>query len=183
MTDPLQPENWPAWATEAVEIAPANPNWDAQAQEEIGQLKHLLQQFNIHQFEHIGSTSIPGLPAKPIIDLMAEVQSWDDMDLIADQLNPLGWNYVPPELDGREYRRFWVRVKDGKRAVHLHLMRPGEERWDRQIRFRDVLRKRPDLVEAYAVLKAKLADENKEDRESYTAAKTQFILQVLDEGV
>ncbi|MNC79710.1 hypothetical protein D3C75_1322620 [compost metagenome] len=62
-------------------------------------------------------------------------------------------------------------------------MRPGEERWDRQIRFRDVLRKRPDLVEAYAVLKTKLADENKEDRESYTAAKTQFILQVLDEGV
>lgn len=183
MTDPLQPENWPAWATESVEIAPANPNWDAQAQDEIRQLKRLLEQFNIHQFEHIGSTSIPGLPAKPIIDLMAEVQSWDDMDLIADQLNPLGWNYVPPELDGREYRRFWVRVKDGKRAVHLHLMRPGEERWDRQIRFRDVLRKRPDLVEAYAVLKTKLADENKEDRESYTAAKTQFILQVLDEGV
>ncbi len=68
MTDPMQPENWPAWATEAVEIAPANPNWDAQAQEEIRQLKRLLQQFNIHQFEHIGSTSIPGLPAKPIID-------------------------------------------------------------------------------------------------------------------
>lgn len=90
MKDPMQPENWPAWATESVEIAPANPNWDAQAQDEIRQLKRLLQQFNIHQFEHIGSTSIPGLPAKPIIDLMAEVQSWDDMDLIADQLNPLG---------------------------------------------------------------------------------------------
>ncbi|WP_419890860.1 hypothetical protein [Paenibacillus xylanexedens] len=51
MTDPLQPENWPAWATEAVEIAPANPNWDAQAQEEIRQLKRFLEQFNIHQFD------------------------------------------------------------------------------------------------------------------------------------
>lgn len=125
MKDPLQPENWPAWATESVEIAPANPNWDAQAQDEIRQLKRLLEQFNIHQFEHIGSTSIPGLPAKPIIDLMAEVQSWDDMDLIADRLNPLGWNYVPPELDGREYRRFWVRVKDGKRACTPSSDAPG----------------------------------------------------------
>lgn len=67
MTDPLQPENWPAWATESVEIAPANLNWDAQAQEEIRQLKHLLQQLNIHQFEHIGSTSIPGCSPNPLL--------------------------------------------------------------------------------------------------------------------
>lgn len=183
MTDHLQPENWPAWATESVEIVEANPMWDLLAQEEIRQLRYLLQQFNIHRFEHIGSTSIPGLPAKPIIDLMAEVQSWDDMDLIANQLKPAGWNYVPPELDGREYRRFWVRVQDGKRAVHLHLMRPEELRWDRQIQFRDVLRQRPDLVEVYAALKVKLADENKDDREAYTTAKTEFILKVLDEGI
>ncbi|UPK44403.1 GrpB family protein [Paenibacillus pabuli] len=183
MTDHLQPENWPAWATEAVEIVKANPMWDSQAQEEIRQLRERLQQLNIHRFEHIGSTSIPGLAAKPIIDLMGEVKSWDDMDLIADRLNPVGWNYVPPELDGREYRRFWVKVKEGKRTVHLHLMRPGEERWDRQIQFRDVLRQRPDLVEAYATLKAKLADANKDDREAYTAAKTNFILEVLDEDI
>ncbi|MGX1831157.1 GrpB family protein [Paenibacillus taichungensis] len=183
MTVHLQPENWPKWATESIEIVEANPMWDSQAQEEIRQLKELLQELNIHKFEHIGSTSIPGLSAKPIIDLMGEVQSWEDMDLIADQLNPIGWNYVPPELDGRQYRRFWVRVKDDKRAVHLHLMRPGEERWDRQIQFRDVLRQRPDLVEVYAALKAKLADENKDDREAYTAAKTDFILKVLDEGL
>jgi GrpB-like predicted nucleotidyltransferase (UPF0157 family) len=183
MTNHLQPENWPAWATESVEIVEANPMWELLAQEEIRVLRNLLQQFDIHKFEHIGSTSIPGLPAKPIIDLMAEVQSWEDMDSIADRLNPVGWNYVPPELDGREYRRFWVRVKDGKRAVHLHLMRPGEERWDHQIQFRDVLRQRPDLVEVYAALKVKLADENKEDREAYTTAKTEFILKVLDEGI
>ncbi|MGC5775404.1 GrpB family protein [Paenibacillus pabuli] len=183
MTDHLQPENWPAWATESVEIVEPNPEWSSQAQEEIRQLRDSLQHLNIHRFEHIGSTSIPGLPAKPIIDLMGEVQSWDDMDMIADQLNPIEWNYVPPELDGREYRRFWVKVKDGKRAVHLHLMRPGEKRWDRQVQFRDVLRQRPDLVESYAALKAKLADENKDDREAYTAAKTEFILQVLDEGI
>ncbi|MEC0126088.1 GrpB family protein [Paenibacillus pabuli] len=183
MTDHLQPENWPAWATESVEIVEHNPEWSSQALEEIQQLRDSLQHLNIHRFEHIGSTSIPGLPAKPIIDLMGEVQSWDHMHIIAEHLNPIEWNYVPPELDGREYRRFWVRVKDGKRAVHLHLMRPGEERWNRQVQFRDVLRQRPDLVEAYAALKAKLADENKDDREAYTAAKTEFILQVLDEGI
>ncbi|HER2178035.1 TPA: GrpB family protein, partial [Streptococcus pyogenes] len=70
MTDHLQPENWPKWATESVEIVEANPMWGLQAQEEIRQLRELLQQLNIHRFEHIGSTSIPGLPAKPIIDLM-----------------------------------------------------------------------------------------------------------------
>jgi GrpB-like predicted nucleotidyltransferase (UPF0157 family) len=180
MNDPMNPENWPAWATEPVEVAEANSAWSKQAEEEIAQLRELLKHLDIHTFEHIGSTSIPGLSAKPIIDLMGEVQSWDDMGQIAVQLNPLGWNYVPPELDGREYRRFWVKVKDGKRAVPLHLMRPGEERWERQIRFRDVLRSRPDLVKDYAELKIKLADENKDDRESYTTAKTEFILKVLD---
>ncbi|WP_434748296.1 GrpB family protein [Paenibacillus amylolyticus] len=176
MTDHMNPGNWPAWATEPVEVVEANSAWSMQAQEEIAQLRDLLQHLNIHTFEHMGSTSIPGLSAKPIIDLMGEVQSWDDMGLIAERLNPAGWNYVPPELDGREYRRFWVRVKDGKRAVHLHLMRPGEERWERQIQFRDVLRSRPDLVKAYA----ELADENKDDRESYTTAKTEFIIKVLN---
>lgn len=180
MTDQMNPENWPAWATEPVEVVEANPAWAARAELEIKQLRELLKHLDIHTFEHIGSTSIPGLSAKPIIDLMGEVQSWDDMERIAEQLNPVGWNYVPPELDGREYRRFWVKVKDGKRAVHLHLMRPDEERWERQIRFRDALRSRPDLVKAYAELKIKLADENKDDRESYTTAKTEFILKVLD---
>ncbi|MNW68191.1 hypothetical protein D3C74_469060 [compost metagenome] len=64
--------------------------------------------------------------------------------------------------------------------MHLHLMRPDEESWEGQIRFRDALRSRPDLVKAYAELKIKLADENKDDRESYTTAKTEFILKVLD---
>lgn len=180
MNDQMNPENWPAWATEPVEVVEANSAWSTQAEEEIAQLRELLKHLDIHTFEHIGSTSIPGLSAKPIIDLMGEVRSWEDMEKIAEQLNPVGWNYVPPELDGRKYRRFWVKVKDGKRAVHLHLMRPGEERWERQIRFRDVLRSRPDLVKAYAELKIKLADENKNDRESYTTAKTEFILKVLD---
>jgi GrpB-like predicted nucleotidyltransferase (UPF0157 family) len=180
MKDEMKPENWPAWATESVEVVEANPAWSLQAQEEIRQLSGLLQGLDMDTFEHIGSTSIPGLPAKPIIDLMGEVKSWDDMHLIAERLNPLGWNYVPPALDGREYRRFWVKVSNGRRAVHLHLMLPGEQRWERQIRFRDVLRARPELVRAYAELKIKLADENKHDREAYTAAKSEFITQVLD---
>lgn len=180
MTEHLKPENWPAWATEPVEVAAANASWRVQAQEEMKQLRDLLQHLDIHTFEHIGSTSVPGLPAKPIIDLMGAVQSWDDISLITKRLHPVGWNYVPPELDGREYRRFWVRVKDEKRAVHLHLMRSGDERWERQIRFRDVLRERPELVKAYAALKLRLADGNKDDREAYTKAKTEFITQVLD---
>ncbi|MGZ9583757.1 GrpB family protein [Paenibacillus marinisediminis] len=171
--------NWPVWATEPVEIKMPDSSWIEKGAHEVDTLRELLSPFGISEVEHIGSTSIPNLPAKPIIDMMAKINSFDDLDKIVDKLSFHNWNYVPPELDGKGWRRFFVKVKDDKRECHLHLMLEDGDRWEKQLLFRDKLRERPLLARQYAELKRKLANENKDDREAYTEAKTDFVKSIL----
>jgi GrpB-like predicted nucleotidyltransferase (UPF0157 family) len=172
-------EGWPPWAIETIEILPYDPDWPETGKNEIKKLITLLSRFGIKRIEHIGSTAIPGLPAKPVIDLMANTESFAEIEKIIEKLRPDCWNYVPPELDGRKYRRFFVKVIDGKRTAHLHLMLKDETRWEEQLLFRDKLRKNPFLVNEYSELKKKLAKENRNNREAYTEAKTNFVKKVL----
>lgn len=131
--------------------------------------------------EHIGSTAVPGLAAKPILDLQAAVANLRVAPLIAESLTAAGWSYVAPALDRRPWRRFFVKVEDGRRVAHLHVMAQGTARWDEQLAFRNVLRGDPGLVEAYAALKRDLAARHRADRESYTAAKSHFVCAVLEQ--
>lgn len=172
-------KEWPVWATEEIRIAAPDPAWLNKGIHEVEELKQRLAPFGNKQIEHIGSTSVPGLPAKPIIDVMAKVPSFDEIERIAEMLEEHRWSYVPPELDGRAYRRFFVRVKNDRRECHLHLMLDNEPRWEQQIQFRDRLREHSEWAQQYADLKVKLALENQDDREAYTAAKTEFIQRVL----
>lgn len=170
---------WPRWATEPVEIVEHDPNWDEQAERERDQLHDLLSPWLVGHIEHIGSTAVAGLAAKPIIDLQAPVQALAAAETIADVLAPHSWHYVPPEFDQRPDRRFFVKVVDGHRAAHLHLLLDGTTRWREQLAFRDALRADPDLITAYAELKTELARLHHTDREAYTAAKQQFVQDVL----
>ncbi|ALS78447.1 hypothetical protein AUO94_07120 [Planococcus kocurii] len=171
--------NWPVWATESIEIANPDPTWLEKGKQEENQLYSLLSRFGIGQVIHIGSTSVPNLPAKPIIDLIADVDSFEQITDISPLLFNHDWHYVPPHLDNKDWRRFFVKVKNDKRVAHLHLMLKGEERWEKQLLFRDKLRDNPHLVIEYAGLKNKLAQEFSLDREAYTEAKTKFVNLVL----
>ncbi|MFY0521288.1 GrpB family protein [Lysinibacillus sp. UGB7] len=171
---------WPIWANESVEIVTANPDWQDQGRHEEQHLYDLLNPYGISEVIHIGSTSIPGLPAKPIIDLMAETDSFDRVEDISTKLAEYDWHYVSPELDERPWRRFFVKVKNNKRVAHLHLMVKGNERWEQQLLFRNRLRENLQLVCEYSTLKQGLAKRFNQDRESYTKAKTEFIKQVLN---
>lgn len=173
--------DWPVWATEEIEIKAADPSWLEKGAEEAARLKKLLADYRVNDIEHIGSTSIPGLPAKPILDVMARIPSYGELEAIITELAAHDWHYVPPELDGVPSRRFFVKVKNDKRQCHLHLMLQNEEKWDKQLRFRDILRLRPERVQEYAELKSKLAEHYKNDREAYTRAKTDFVQRVLSE--
>jgi GrpB-like predicted nucleotidyltransferase (UPF0157 family) len=179
--DNKNPDNWPVWATEPVEVNEPDPFWQEQGDIEKNHLYELLSPVGLNDIEHIGSTSIPNLPAKPIIDLMALVRTFNQIDEIEKILSPHDWNYVPPELDGHSWRRFFVKVRDDKRIAHLHLMVTGEERWDDQLLFRDALRNHPLWAEDYANLKRELSKKYKNDREAYTEEKTQFVNKVLDQ--
>lgn len=85
-----------------------------------------------------------------IIDSMAKIKSYEDLEEIVDRLKSYNWNYVPPELDGQGWRRFFVKVKEDKRDCHLHLMLEDEEHWERQLKFRDKLREQNNLAKEYA---------------------------------
>ncbi len=172
----------PVWAYEKIELKNPDPLWMDKGNQEKEELFHLLSRFGVKQVEHVGSTAIPHLPAKPIIDLMASVSSFEEVDQIAERLSLHQWHYVPPELDKQPWRRFFVKVENDKRTAHLHLMLEGEERWEKQLIFRDTLRGNPHLMEEYAKIKYKLAQEFQDDREGYTEAKKEFIDKVLSES-
>lgn len=161
----------PAWAYEEISIEPYSPSWPDRAAELIAGLRSELA----GPIEFVGSTSVPGLPAKPIVDLMALIESFDFVDAFAIEVARIGWHYVPPALDGRGYRRFFVHVVDDHRDAHLHLMLPGTSRWEEQLAFRDRLRSSVELRDAYAKLKQQLAVAHGDDREAYSAAKSEFI--------
>ncbi|HTI93251.1 MAG TPA: non-canonical purine NTP pyrophosphatase [Puia sp.] len=173
------PDALPVWATETVHIVPADPAWQEKAQQQRQQLLPLLSPFGVHNIQHIGSTSVPDLPAKPILDLAAEIPAFDSIDDIAGILRPFDWHYVPPELDRRPERRFFIKVRDDKRAVHLHFILTGSKKWQEQLSFRDTLIQNPLLKEQYATLKMELAKQHGNDREAYTEAKSDFIARAL----
>jgi GrpB-like predicted nucleotidyltransferase (UPF0157 family) len=173
------PAEWPAWATEEIGISPPSDDWLARGRAEAAGLGRLLDGLLVADVEHIGSTAVPGLAAKPVLDLMAGVASLDTARAAEAVLAPAGWEYVPPVLDQRPWRRFFVKVRDGRRVAHLHLLDPASDRWRRQLVFRDALRANPALVEEYASLKRAIATEFRNDREGYTGAKAAFVGWVL----
>lgn len=167
----------PQWANERPEIHDYDPTWPARAEVERAELLIALGPWLVNGIEHIGSTSVPGLAAKPIIDLMASVT---DMDAITNPPTK-DWVLVPPHLDGRPWRRFFVKPDPTgtRRRAHLHVITAGHPRWSAQLRFRDALRADPKLAGEYAALKRRLAVECAHDREAYGEGKSDFVAGVL----
>ncbi|MGD6846397.1 GrpB family protein [Rossellomorea aquimaris] len=176
----MENRKWPKWAVEAIEIEPPNPDWTEMGRAEVKELLHSLSPFGVKEVEHVGSTAIRDLPAKPIIDVMAMISSFDDLDEIAGRLGEDQWHFVPVELDIRPWRRFFIKVENERRVAHLHLMLTGEPRWAQQRSFRDRLNINPSLREEYAELKKHLAHQFPDDREAYSEGKAAFIQRVLD---
>ncbi len=170
--------DWPAWATERVEVRPADPEWQRLGEGLRRELNVALARWLVAPVEHVGSTAVSGLAAKPILDLQAAVADLGCAPAVAEALGT-GWHLVPPDLDARPWRRFLVQVVDDVRVAHLHLLTADSERWAEQLVFRDALRGDPGLMQRYAALKRKLAAKHGQNREAYTAAKTDFVCAVL----
>jgi GrpB-like predicted nucleotidyltransferase (UPF0157 family) len=179
LRDTASVTDWPAWATETVEVRPPDPAWRERGERERRLLEASLAPWLVAAVEHVGSTAVPGLAAKPILDLQAAVTDLRVAPRIAATLAPVGWHRVAPDLDRRPWRGFFVKVSSDRRVAHLHVMTTDTARWEEQLRFRDALRADPKLVESYAALKTDLAAQHTLDRESYTAAKSDFIRAVV----
>ena len=121
--------------------------------------------------EHIGSTAVPGLAAKPVIDLMVGVRSLDDSPAIIVAVEGLGYEYGPEFEIEVPSRRYFRRYVDDVRTHQIHLVeRTDTAWWDRHVAFRDWLRIHDDDRDTYAALKRRLAVEHRHDRAAYTDA-------------
>ncbi len=161
---------------------PPDPSWSHRGRALARELDALLAPWLLAGVEHVGSTAVPGLPAKPVLDLTAAVA--DPAAVVRDGcewLRRAGWVLVPPELDRRPWRRLLVApdVEGRRRVAHLHLLRLDEPRWTQVLTFRGLLRADADLRRRYAGLKAGLAARHPRDRERYTEAKAEFIRAAL----
>lgn len=129
---------------------------------------------------HIGSTSVPGLCAKPVLDVLMGVRALDDATAHSPALARLGYRYRPEYEAELPERRYFVRPEGpGRLRVHLHAVLPGGALWRAHLVFRDALRADPALAAAYATLKRELAQRHADDKAAYTAAKGPFIQRVL----
>jgi GrpB-like predicted nucleotidyltransferase (UPF0157 family) len=127
--------------------------------------------------EHMGSTAVPGLGAKPIIDIMVGVRSLADGEECVGPLEGLGYEYKGEF--GIPRRLYFRKMRAGRRSHQIHLVELGRDFWERHLLFRDYLREHGQAAREYEELKVRLAAEFRTDREGYTEAKTEFIEGVM----
>jgi GrpB-like predicted nucleotidyltransferase (UPF0157 family) len=161
-----------------VEIQPYDPDWSAKFTVERARLLQLFP--NVFQsIEHFGSTAVPGLAAKPVIDILAGVDSMYVADELLEPLCQAGYD-TSKEFNATLTDRRWLMLhKNGKRTHHLHLVVHGQKEWQCRLAFRDALRSNQSLAARYEALKRELANVHPDDREAYTAAKADFIKSVV----
>ena len=155
-------------------LAPYNPDWAAAFAEEAARLKAALGDAVI-AIEHYGSTSIPGLAAKPILDLLVGVADLAQVPALSDTMAGLGY-----EDRGREDVPGHHIFGRGVARTHLaHFVGHGGRDWLAPLTFRDRMRADPNLRDAYLALKTQLVAEHPTDRAAYTAGKAGFVAAVL----
>ncbi|GAF65616.1 hypothetical protein BTS2_2514 [Bacillus sp. TS-2] len=132
----------------------------------------------IAAIEHIGSTSIEGIKAKPIIDIMVGVEDLSTTENLISPLSEIEFEYIPkPELTDR---RFFRKGEWGKGTCHLHICEIQSTEWAEKLWFRNYLREHPKVAESYTLLKSELATKYKYDRSTYTQKKEPFIKNIIE---
>jgi GrpB-like predicted nucleotidyltransferase (UPF0157 family) len=167
---------------EEISIVPYNPNWPKIFEDEATHLWKILPNKIVKRIEHFGSTAVPGLSAKPIIDMLVEVSSSEEVKKeIVPILEAEGYEYFWRPAFGDNtppfYAWFIKRDSKGNRTHHIHMVEKDSELWDR-LYFRDYLREFPEYARQYDELKRKISQKHPNDRVKYSEEKSSFILEV-----
>jgi GrpB-like predicted nucleotidyltransferase (UPF0157 family) len=165
-----------------VELAAHEPVWALEARNRLDQIATILGD-NLIESHHIGSTSLPGILAKPIIDLLPVVRSLAAVD--SDQSRWLGAGYRWRGENGIAGRRFCTLddLRTGRRLVHAHVFEHGAPEAERHLAFRDYLRCFPDEARAYEAEKLRAAALHPDDSLAYSEAKSEWIIACLQRAL
>src|SRR5712691_12103656 len=163
----------------SIGVSDYDPNWPTLFEQERTRIKKALGSFAL-AIEHMGSTAVPGLPSKPIIDLLVGVPSLEEAkERCIEPIRALGYNYVPEYVWWLPEELFFRKGPPGPWTHHVHLMEPTAVPWGMQLLFRDYLRAHPEVAQEYGQLKRALAAVVGDDVVSFRAGKHPFIQAVL----
>ena len=168
-----------------VELVDYDPHWPELFEAEKRHLLSCVPGGLIRRVEHFGSTAVPGMPAKNVVDLLIEVADLEETrKVVPPILEPQGYDYFwrPAMFEGPPFYAWFIRRDaSGRRTHHLHMVEKHFEHWDRLL-FRDYLREMPGLAAEYGGLKRRLAAEHPGDRVAYTRGKTDFVVRITREA-
>lgn len=162
-----------------VELVPYQKEWPELYEREAERLAEIAGDRFV-DFEHIGSTAIEGICAKPIVDILAVVDDLDEAESLVSLLTEYGYEYRPGEV---EERLFFAKGPRTNRTIYLSVTEIESGFYQEKIIFRDYLRENPETAEKYASLKKRLAEKYPNDRERYTAEKGDFIQSILSQAL
>lgn len=157
-----------------VEVVSYNSNWKEMYKEESEKIKNILSDIII-DIHHIGSTAIPEIKAKPVIDILVEVKDIETVDRYNNKMEEFGYEVMGEY--GIPKRRFF-RKGGNKRTHHIHIFQTGNEEIERHINFKEYLIALQDKAREYSKLKEKLANKYSYDVENYTNGKNDFIKEI-----
>ncbi|ELQ6263115.1 GrpB family protein [Cronobacter malonaticus] len=160
-------------------LEPYNPAWTAQFAEEEKRVREALGDVAL-AVHHIGSTSVPGLAAKPVIDMLVEVLSLDALDACNAAMQALG--YTPRGEYGIPGRRYFIKG-EAVRTHHIHAFVAASDHVTRHLAFRDYLRRHDDVMQEYAQIKFAAARDSSFQSDIYSELKNDFIARVEQQAL
>ena len=167
-----------ASVSEVIELSPYSPMWPVTFDIERGRLTEILGADAVI-IEHVGSTAVPGLGGKPIIDILVGAPAVEVMDRHIPALVETGYRHVEEFMRAFPQRRFLVKTHGMPGHFNLNIAKYDTLFWKDLIAFRDILRADPGIAERYWRLKGLLATRFRTDRQAYADAKTEFIQNAL----
>lgn len=159
------------WKLFPIVLEPHNPIWKNWAEDEIAALGNLLADFS-PAINHIGSTAVPGIMAKPIVDILVEVSSDRDWNSVRRILEDAGYICMSATKNRMSFNKGYTTQGYADKVFHIHVHAPGD---NDEIAFRNYLIHEPGVAKEYERLKLSLLPKFKHDRDGYTKAKTEFI--------
>ncbi len=160
-----------------VVLSPYNPAWKKLYEEEKKLISTVIKE-QVLDIQHVGSTSIPGVKSKPIIDIAVGVKTLKDGESCIKPLEKIGYHYKK-EVGKGEY--FFVKGGENNRTHYIHLVKLNSKQWENLVFFRDYLCENKKAIEEYNILKEELAEKYKNDRDTYTSKKSIFIKKIIKE--
>jgi GrpB-like predicted nucleotidyltransferase (UPF0157 family) len=165
---------------EQISVLPYDTEWPDLFENEAQFLRSKLSKSLISRIEHFGSTAVPGVAAKPIIDMLVQVSSLEETKgEIVSILEAEGYDYFWRTDVSPAYAWFIKRNAEGQRTHHIHMVEADSKLWER-LYFRDYLREFPEEAKGYAELKQSLSEKYPNDRVAYTEGKTAYVVSVTE---